>query len=265
MKLKKFRKLVLHTAIATLLFSIPVLSDARAGYRLNNYRGQETNYFSQTVTRPSNNYYTLTSNQYERLGTYNNYYLVSRGDYRRPLYNTRPNEGPAENPTPEPGPEFLPQEPQHRPQPLPQPELEPVQPAPLPNENFTSNRNHTLSGEEMEMLNYVNKARQDAGLRPLEIDPDLAYVARVKSQDMYDNNYFSHDSPSYGSPFNMMTSFGIQYRGVAENIAKNTSTAAAHNALMRSQGHKDNILNPLYTHIGIGIYKGYYTQMFINK
>lgn len=82
---------------------------------------------------------------------------------------------------------------------------------------------------------------------------------------MYDNNYFSHDSPTYGSPFDMMTKFGIKYSGAAENIAKNSSVAAAHNAFMRSQGHKENILNPIYTHIGVGIYNGYYTQMFIRK
>ncbi|HZK37368.1 MAG TPA: CAP domain-containing protein, partial [Clostridia bacterium] len=89
--------------------------------------------------------------------------------------------------------------------------------------------------------------------------------AALKSRDMYDNNYFSHDSPTYGSPFDMMTKFGIKYSGAAENIAKNSSVAAAHNAFMNSQGHRDNILNPIYTHIGVGIYKGYYTQMFIRK
>lgn len=115
------------------------------------------------------------------------------------------------------------------------------------------------------MVDYVNKARQDAGLQPLQIDSDLSCVAGLKSQDMYDNNYFSHDSPTYGSPFDMMSQFGIKYSGAAENIAKNSSVAAAHNAFMRSQGHKDNILNPIYTHIGIGIYNGYYTQMFIRK
>ncbi|MBS4040137.1 MAG: hypothetical protein KGZ81_06010, partial [Flavobacteriales bacterium] len=110
-----------------------------------------------------------------------------------------------------------------------------------------------------------NQARREAGLKDLIIDTDLAYVSRVKSKDMHDNNYFSHTSPTHGSPFDMMRAFGIQYKGAAENIAKNSSVQAAHNAFMNSEGHRKNILNPNLTHIGIGIHSGYYTQMFISK
>ncbi|NMA04292.1 MAG: hypothetical protein GX925_06260, partial [Clostridiales bacterium] len=155
-----------------------------------------------------------------------------------------------------------------RPEPIPRPEPKPTprpEPGTVPDTGEISNGRHSLTSEEIQMVDYVNKARQDAGLKPLQIDADLAHVARLKSQDMYDNNYFSHDSPTYGSPFDMMTKFGIKYSGAAENIAKNSSVFAAHNAFMRSQGHKDNILNPMYTHIGVGIHKGYYTQMFIKK
>lgn len=141
----------------------------------------------------------------------------------------------------------------------PTPEVKPEQPV------NTSNAKHSLSAEEIQMIELVNQERQKAGLKPLTIDVDLAYVARVKSKDMHDNKYFSHQSPTYGSPFDMMRSFGIQYRGAAENIAKNNSVTAAHNAFMNSEGHRKNIMNPSLTHIGIGIYNGYYTQMFISK
>ncbi|MDR5658093.1 CAP domain-containing protein [Serpentinicella sp. ANB-PHB4] len=128
-----------------------------------------------------------------------------------------------------------------------------------------SNERHTLSNKEVRLVEYVNQARAEAGLAPLAIDVDLSYTARVKSLDMHDNNYFSHTSPTYGSPFDMMRSFGIQYRAAAENIARTHSVESAHNGLMNSDGHRKNILNPNFTHIGIGIYNGYYTQMFIQK
>ena len=82
---------------------------------------------------------------------------------------------------------------------------------------------------------------------------------------MHDNKYFSHTSPTYGSPFDMMKKFGIQYRSAAENIARTSSVESAHNGFMNSEGHRNNIMNPRFTHIGIGIYNGYYTQMFIQK
>lgn len=129
----------------------------------------------------------------------------------------------------------------------------------------TSNEKHSLTAAEIEMVEYVNQARKEAGLQPLAIDVDLSYVARVKSKDMQDNNYFSHNSPTYGTPFEMMKNFGIQYKSAAENIAINSSVIGAHNAFMNSEGHRNNILNPRLTHIGIGIQGRHYTQMFIQK
>lgn len=126
-----------------------------------------------------------------------------------------------------------------------------------------------LNAQEREMVEYVNQERTKAGLAPLQVDPDLARVARIKSQDMVDNGYFDHNSPTYGSPFEMMRSFGISYRAAGENIAKNRSVIGAHTALMNSEGHRANILNPNFTHIGIGIVESggmvTVTQMFIAK
>ncbi len=130
---------------------------------------------------------------------------------------------------------------------------------------------YQLTAREREMVEYVNEERIKAGLEPLQVDLELARVARIKSQDMVDNGYFSHNSPTYGSPFEMMKNFGIKYRSAGENIAMNSSVLKAHESLMNSEGHRNNILNKGFTHIGIGIVGNNgrsgitVTQMFISK
>ncbi len=128
----------------------------------------------------------------------------------------------------------------------------------------------TLTAAEQEMLRLVNEARAQNNVPALIIDKELCNVARIKSQDMIDNNYFSHNSPTYGSPFDMMKDFGVEYVRAGENIAGNRNTANAHNALMNSPGHRKNILSADFTHIGLGIKDGgpygmMFCQMFISK
>ena len=121
---------------------------------------------------------------------------------------------------------------------------------------------------ESEVVRLVNIERQKSGLAPLTEDWQLSRVARYKSEDMRDRGYFSHTSPTYGSPFEMMKAFGISYRSAGENIAKGQTTpAAVVNAWMNSSGHRANILSKSFTHIGVGYAKqGHYcTQMFISK
>ena len=123
-----------------------------------------------------------------------------------------------------------------------------------------------VTSYENEVIRLVNEIRVKNGLNTLTADWELSRVARYKSQDMKDNNYFSHTSPVYGSPFDMIKSFGISYRTAAENIAKGqTSPQAVVNAWMNSSGHRANILNASYKKIGVGyVSKGHYwTQMFI--
>ena len=119
---------------------------------------------------------------------------------------------------------------------------------------------------ENEVIRLVNEIRVKNGLSPLTADWELSRVARYKSQDMKDNNYFSHTSPIYGSPFTMMKNFGISYRSAAENIAKGQKTPqAVVNGWMNSSGHRANILNATYKKIGVGYVPSgnYWTQMFI--
>ena len=121
---------------------------------------------------------------------------------------------------------------------------------------------------ENQVLTLINKERKAAGLSNLTMDENLRKVARVKSTDMRTHNYFSHTSPTYGSPFDMMKQFGISYKAAAENIAQGyTTPEAVVKGWMNSSGHRANILNSSFTHIGIGYDSNghYWTQMFIKK
>ena len=125
-----------------------------------------------------------------------------------------------------------------------------------------------VTGYEQEVIRLVNEIRAENGLKALTYDWELSRVARYKSQDMKDNGYFSHTSPVYGTPFQMIKNFGISYRSAGENIAKGYSTPqAVVNGWMNSSGHRANILNANYTHIGVGYVASgnYWTQMFIGK
>lgn len=126
----------------------------------------------------------------------------------------------------------------------------------------------TVTNYEQEVIRLVNEIRAENGLKALTYDWELSRVARYKSQDMKDNKYFSHTSPVYGSPFQMIKNFGISFRSAGENIAKGYATPqAVVNGWMNSSGHRANILNAGYTHIGVGYVSGgnYWTQMFISK
>ena len=122
---------------------------------------------------------------------------------------------------------------------------------------------------EAQVVELVNQKRAANGLKPLKLNWELARVARYKSMDMRDRNYFSHNSPTYGSPFDMIKAFGISYSAAAENIAAGQHTAqAVMNSWMNSPSHRANILSASYTEIGVGYASGgsyghYWTQMFI--
>jgi len=127
----------------------------------------------------------------------------------------------------------------------------------------------TIKRIEQEVIRLVNIERANRGLKPLAHNWELSRVARFKSMDMRDRAYFSHQSPTYGSPFEMIRNFGLSYTAAGENIAAGQRTAAAVvEAWMNSQGHRENILNATYTQIGVGYASGgsmghYWTQMFI--
>ena len=138
------------------------------------------------------------------------------------------------------------------------------------NNNTVTTFSTNMNSDEKEVFDLINKQRIQNGLSPLKENSELQRVARIKAQDMVNNNYFSHTSPTYGSPFDMMKSFKISYNTAGENIAGNSSNSDAVIAWMNSPGHRANILNSSFNQTGIGVVKGskygkIYVQMFIGK
>jgi uncharacterized YkwD family protein len=127
-----------------------------------------------------------------------------------------------------------------------------------------------VTKDDQTLLDLVNKARKDAGVEPLQFDEKLMEVAKLKAKDMVENNYFSHQTPTYGSPFDMMRQFGISFKTAGENIAGNRSVEGAFKAWMNEEGHKKNILNSGFNYTGIGIvdspkYGKIVVEQFIGK
>lgn len=124
----------------------------------------------------------------------------------------------------------------------------------------------SVTAFESEVIRLVNEARAANGLQPLTANWELSRVARYKSQDMADRSYFSHTSPTYGSPFQMIRAFGLSFRTAGENIAYGQRTPQqVFQGWMNSSGHRANILSASYTQIGVGYVADghYWTQMFI--
>ena len=157
--------------------------------------------------------------------------------------------------------------------------VKPIYPSGNTNTNNSSGANQEtsdkhgsteLTQDEKEVFDLINQQRTSAGLSALVIDDELQNVARIKAKDMVDSSYFSHTSPTYGSPFDMIKNFGITYKTAGENIAGNSSNQGAVNAWMNSEGHKANILNNAYNYTGIAVvsspkYGKIYVQMFMGK
>lgn len=130
--------------------------------------------------------------------------------------------------------------------------------------------NNGLSADENEVLSIVNKIRIDNNLSPLIIDDNLQNVARLKANDLVENNYFAHTSPVYGSPFEMLKSNSISYKTASENIAGNSNLEEAVNSWISSESHRKNILSNDYNYTGIGVvnsvtYGKIIVEFFIGK
>lgn len=138
----------------------------------------------------------------------------------------------------------------------------------IENGNNTSTEQGTSTQAEV-VLKLVNQERSKQGLKSLTLSTKLTSIATTKTKDMAVNKYFSHTSPTYGSPFEMLQHFGVTYRAAGENIAAGQRTPEeVMRAWMSSSGHRANILNSNYTQIGVGYYQGgsyntYWSQLFI--
>lgn len=144
----------------------------------------------------------------------------------------------------------------------------PAPAAPAPKPAAPAPATGDVSAYVQQVIDLTNAQRSKNGLPALKADSQLNGVAQKKSVDMQQNNYFSHTSPTYGSPFDMMRDFGVTYKSAGENIAQGQRTPQeVVNAWMNSEGHRKNILSSSFTHIGVGYEKtgNHWTQMFIGK
>ena len=190
--------------------------------------------FIGTATVPAAAAQTLYYSSAQQLQSYQqiNQWLISRGyaPYNLVQASTKPKPTPSPSPAPTP--------------------------APQPSTSTDALLTAPITAQEQQMVNLVNQERTLQGLKALAVDTRLVRVARMKSMDMIKNNYFGHQSPVYGSPFDLLKSQGITYRTAGENLAGNSSVTSAHTGLMNSSGHRANILNANFTKIGIGIING---------
>ena len=136
-------------------------------------------------------------------------------------------------------------------------------------ESGSNTADEVESTEALEVLRLVNIERKKQGLNELVLNHTLNGIATKKAEDMRDKNYFSHQSATYGSPFEMLQRFGVKYQSAGENIAAGQKTAQqVMNDWMNSSGHRANILNKNYTELGVGYVEGgtygtYWVQLFV--
>ena len=162
---------------------------------------------------------------------------------------------------------YPPADPTAVPQPIPtvQPTQAPsATQTPAPGDDYTT---QSVSAQEQKMVNLLNQDRKYNGRTALTLDPELCRIARIKSADMRDNNYFAHESPTYGRVGEMLKRFGYSYSAAGENIAHHANVDKAQAAFMSSQGHRANILSTTWTKVGVGIVQDaqgyiYATQIF---
>ena len=169
---------------------------------------------------------------------------------------------PTEVPTPEP---TVTPAPTATSTPKPTPTPAPTEVPPFTDEDYTTG---SITAQEENAFLLLNQDRAANGRSALELDPALCDLARLKSRDMYLNNYFSHTSPTYGSAAQMLSAYGYAFTSVGENIAHHATVEKAQAAFMSSSGHRQNILGSQWTKVGIGVWEDsqgfvYVTQLFV--
>ena len=128
----------------------------------------------------------------------------------------------------------------------------------------------SVTAAEQTLYQLLNQDRARYGLNGLILDEELCRIARIKSQDMVDNRYFAHLSPTYGNVRSMLTSFGVKYLSAGENIARSRSVYHSNAAFLSSEGHRRNMLSSTFTHVGIGVVTNRYgfvtvTEIFVRR
>ena len=145
--------------------------------------------------------------------------------------------------------------PTHAPQATHQPATQPTDlptstKAPSSDDDYTT---VSVSAQEQFAWNLLNSDRTANGLSPLPLDAALSRIARIKAEDMRDQGYFAHESPTYGSVSNMLRHFGYAFNAAGENIAHHATVEKSQAAFMSSEGHRRNILSSSWTRAGLGV------------
>ena len=180
----------------------------------------------------------------------------SGGDAQSDSPTASPSATPSPTPTPAPTATSTPK---------PTPTPAPTEVPPFTDEDYTTG---SITAQEENAFLLLNQDRAANGRSALELDPALCDLARLKSRDMYLNNYFSHTSPTYGSAAQMLSTYGYSFTSVGENIAHHATVEKAQAAFMSSSGHRQNILGSQWTKVGIGVWEDsqgfvYVTQLFV--
>jgi|SRR5690625_5161162 len=263
LKLQKERKYMFNRFSRTVLLLVVLLfggiTAAHASISDTN-QSSEGEDQGQWQQQPTIHYYMKTF-----LGKWNNSWHSGKhnkqyGKYYQSVDRSKQNNEPTEQPTKQPEKVEQPDEKAEQ-------QVEKEQPT-VEQSKDQSTAKDALNNFEQQVFELTNAERTKAGLAPLEIDYELNRVAREKSRDMSINYYFDHNSPVYGSPFDMIRAYGINYRTAGENIAKGQrSPQEVVQAWMNSPGHRANIMNSAFTHIGVGFVDqgNHWTQMFIGK
>ena len=133
----------------------------------------------------------------------------------------------------------------------------PVFAAPVPGKTAVSTtpaaKTYTLSPQEQLAVNLLNQARQNEGLEPLKVNLQLSKLAADFAQDMRNRKFFAHVDPDGKDPFDRMAAVGIDFPNAGENIALSPDVETAHRMLLESPLHRENIMNPKFSEIGIGV------------
>lgn len=253
------KRIIALTLTAVLALSSTSAFAATTTCTTVNYNNVFKNYTGQNAA--VKNQYTITVNGKEvNLNTID--WKTVLNQYSSAAKPAAPVEKPA-------APQEKPAAPVEKPSaPAPAPTPAPESTKPVTNNNTTvSSSNLTY---EQKVVELVNVERQKAGLPALTMDSAISNVARTKSKDMATNNYFAHQSPTYGSAGDMLKQFGIKWSAWGENIAAGQTTPEiVVNAWMNSEGHRANILSSNFSKIGVGYVtsssgRPYWTQMFTN-
>ena len=265
-----YKSVIISGAVALTLLIAPATptQGATPDHQVQEQKHQNIKWVTQFVTQYS---YSVNGNKvnWEELSAQLNKYI-------NPSEDVKKQEAPKTEEQPiEQAPEKVQPKPQETEAPAPEPQqpeakevAQPTKEQVTPKETTQTDQVSEVSSFEDQVVQLTNAERNKQGLAPLTLDIELSKVAEDKSKDMQQNNYFSHTSPTYGSPFDMMKSYGINYKSAGENIAMGQrSPEEVVQAWMNSEGHRKNIMSSSFTHIGVGhIEEGnYWTQMFISK